>query len=199
MSYRPILLLEVIAEADFCSYLIHSPFPAGDKPELLSQWWKEMEAIKEAGLAKSIGVSNYQVKHLDQTLSTAKIVPAVNQVELHGYLQRPELIAYCQKKGIAVTAYAPLSPVTKAPGPLDQTLARLAKKYAVSPGEICLRWCIDQDIVPITTSAKEQRLSDMLRAMTFKLTPKEVKDINEAGQEKNARYFQHSFAPDDYS
>lgn len=56
-------------------------------------------------------------------------------------------------------------------------MAALAKKYAVSPGEISLRWCIDQDIVAITTSGKEQRLSDYLRAMTFKLTPKEIQQV----------------------
>jgi len=56
-------------------------------------------------------------------------------------------------------------------------LEKLAKKYAVSPGEISLRWCIDQDIVPITTSSKEQRMSDYLRAMTFKLNPAEIKQV----------------------
>ena len=57
---------------------------------------------------------------------------------------------------------------------MDEVLAALAKKYAVSPGEVCLRWCVEQDVVAVTTSAKEQRLSDYLRAMTFKLTPREV-------------------------
>ena len=61
---------------------------------------------------------------------------------------------------------------------MDDILAQLAKKYAVNPGEICLRWCIDQDVVAITTSSKEQRLSDYLRAMTFKLTPAEVKLVS---------------------
>lgn len=69
--------------------------------------------------------------------------------------------------------------MTKATGgPVDEVLAGLAKKYAVNPGEICLRWCIDQDVVAITTSSKEQRLSDYLRAMTFKLTPAEVKLVS---------------------
>ena len=69
--------------------------------------------------------------------------------------------------------------MTKATGgPVDDVLAGLAKKYAVNPGEICLRWCIDQDVVAITTSSKEQRLSDYLRAMTFKLTPAEVKLVS---------------------
>lgn len=64
-----------------------------------------------------------------------------------------------------------------APGPVDGIMASLAKKYAVSPGEISLRWCIDQDIVAITTSSREQRLSDYLRAMTFKLTPAEIQQV----------------------
>lgn len=65
---------------------------------------------------------------------------------------------------------------------MDKVLDALAKKYAVTPGEICLRWCIDQDVVAITTSAKEQRLSDYLRAMTFKLTPKEVQDVSRSAR-----------------
>ena len=81
-------------------------------------------------------------------------------------------------QGIATEAYGPLTPVTKGgPGPVDDILAGLARKYGVNPGEILLRWCIDQDIVPITTSGKEQRLSDYLRAMTFKLNPKEIQQV----------------------
>ena len=80
---------------------------------------------------------------------------------------------------IALSAYAPQTPITKASGgPADEVLAKLAKKYAVNAGEVCLRWCIDQDVVAITTSSKEQRLSDYLRAMTFKLTPAEVKQVS---------------------
>lgn len=82
------------------------------------------------------------------------------------------------EQGIATAAYGPLTPVTKgAGGPADDILNSLAKKYAVNPAEILLRYCIDQDIVPITTSSKEQRLSDYLRAMTFKLTPAEIKQV----------------------
>lgn len=82
-------------------------------------------------------------------------------------------------QGIATQAYGPLTSITKAAnGPVDDILQSLARKYAVSPGEICLRWCIDQDVIPITTSGKEQRLSDYLRALTFKLTPKEISQVS---------------------
>jgi len=117
-----------------------------------------MEEMQAAGLAKSIGVSNFSAQHLKAVLTTAKVVPAVNQVEFHAYLQHASLLELHKKHGIATEAYGPLSAVTKAsPGPVDDYVAGLAKKYAVSPAEIALRWCIDQDIIPITTSAKEQR------------------------------------------
>ena len=154
-----------------------------------------MEKVKESGKARSIGVSNYLEKHLETTLATAKIVPAINQTEFHPYLQHGSLLPYQESKGIATAAYGPLTPVTKAkPGPCDDQLAFLAKKYFVAEGDICLRWCIDSGVAVITTSGKEQRLSDYLRAMTFSLTPKEVKQLSEAGMEKHFR----AFWPDKY-
>lgn len=81
---------------------------------------------------------------------------------------------------------------------MDGILSSLAKKYAVSEGEICLRWCVDQDVVAITTSSKEQRLSDYLRSMTFKLTPAEIKQINEEGSKKHLRgFWNHKFDDND--
>lgn len=182
------------------SYLIHSPFWASSDKDLQSAW-AQMEKVQAAGLTKSIGVSNYSPKHLEATLKTAKVVPACNQIEFHPYLQRTELLSFHKKHGIATTAYGPLSAVTKAkPGPIDDFMASLAKKYAVSEGEISLRWCIDQDVVPITTSSKEQRLSDYLRCATFKLTPAEIKEINELGQKKHYRgFWAAKFDPNDRS
>jgi diketogulonate reductase-like aldo/keto reductase len=160
-----------------------------------------LEKLKEAGLTKSIGVSNYSIKDLETTLQTAKVVPSINQIEFHPYLQHTPLIEFQKKHGIATAAYGPLSAATKAAGgPLDGVFAALSKKYAVSSGEISLRWVIDQDIVAITTSSKEQRLSDYLRAATFKLTPEEVKSINETGDKHHYRgFWSNKFAADDRS
>jgi diketogulonate reductase-like aldo/keto reductase len=178
-----------------CRYLIHAPF-FSEKKEDHQQKWKQMEELKSQGLAKSIGVSNYLPEQLGWILETATVPPAINQIEFHPYLQHVDLLKYHKEKarphhsqssnghanvdqGIATSAYGPLTPVTKgAGGPVDEILNGLAKKYAVNPGEILLRYCIDQDIVPITTSGKEQRLSDYLRAMTFKLTPAEIKQVS---------------------
>lgn len=170
-------------------YLIHSPFFAKTDKDF-QKAWAAMEEVKASGKALSIGVSNYLEPHLKATLATAKVPPSINQIEFHPYLQHGNLIPYHQSQNIAVAAYGPLTAVTKGkPGPCDDILASLAKKYYVSEGEIALRWCIDQGIVAITTSGKEERLSDYLRAMRFKMTPKEVKDLAEAGLEKHYRRF----------
>lgn len=161
-----------------------------------------MEMVKKSGKARSIGVSNYLQPHLEATLKTATIPPSINQIEYHPYLQHGDLVPFqTANQNIASAAYGPLIPITKAkPGPCDVILEKLAKKYYVSEGEIALRWAIDQGIVAITTSGKEQRLSDYLRAMAFKLTPKEVKEISEAGAEKHFRVFWNAkFAADDRS
>jgi diketogulonate reductase-like aldo/keto reductase len=149
-----------------------------------------MEKVKASGKARSVGVSNYLVQHLTAVLKTAKIPPAINQIEFHPYLQHPELLAFHKQHNIATSAYGPLTATTKAkPGPADELLTALAKKYAVSEGEVSLRWCIDQDVIAITTSAKEQRLSDYLRCTKFKLTPAEIKQLNELGEQKHFRGF----------
>jgi diketogulonate reductase-like aldo/keto reductase len=182
-------------------YLIHAPFFAKGDNKLLQQRWAQMEDVLATGKAKSIGVSNYLKPHLDAILETAKVRPAMNQIEFHPYLQHGDLLPYLKNKDIRVSAYSPLTPITNAKGgPIDGLLDSLAKKYAVSPGEILLRWCIEQNALPITTSSKEQRLSDMLRAFTFELTPKEVEEISTEGNKKHHRvWWTHVFDADDRS
>lgn len=170
--------------------MIHAPFFAGGDETVLQDAWAEMEKVAAAGKAKSIGVSNFLKKDLDAILKTAKVRPAMNQIEFHPYLQHGDLLTYHKNKDIKVAAYGPQIPVTKAKGgPLDSVLASLAKKYAVNEGEILLRWCVDQDVVPITTSSKEQRMSDYLRIFTFKLTPAEVEEISKVGNSHHHRGF----------
>ena len=179
-------------------YLIHSPFGLAT-PAALQTAWAQMETVQRAGKATSIGVSNYLSRHLAATLETAKVVPAINQVEQHAYLQRRELVAYSRARGIATAAYSPLAPLTKAgPGPVDAALARIAAAHAVSPAEVALRWAIDNDIVAITTSGKPDRLTHYLRATTFTLADDEKAQIAAEGDKKHFRgFFNSQFADDD--
>ncbi|KAI1123422.1 Aldo/keto reductase [Nemania abortiva] len=167
-------------------YLVHVPFSAGS-PEGLQKIWEQMEALPATGKVKSIGVSNFEVEDLEFILKAAKIVPAINQIEFHPYLQQREVVDFCRQKGIAISAYSPLSAITQArPGPADVAYAELAQKYGVTEGDIALRWCLDQDIVAITTSKSEERLRGyMTKTLSFKLQPLEVERLRIVGTNKH--------------
>jgi diketogulonate reductase-like aldo/keto reductase len=181
-------------------YLVHAPFFT-DSPEDLQKKWADMEAILATGRAKSIGVSNFLQSHLETILATAKIIPAINQIEYHPYLQHGDLVSFHKKHNIATAAYGPLTSLTRgSPGPLDKTYKTLANKYGVGEGQIALRWCLDQGIVTITTSAKEDRLKSYLNVANFKLTAKEVQEITEIGAQKHFRgCWLNKFKEDDRS
>ena len=109
--------------------------------------WKAMEKLVEKGLAKAIGLSNFNSRQIDDVLSVATVKPAVLQVECHPYLAQNELIAHCQKRGLVVTAYSPLgSPDRMWKHPDEPVLLeepgikKLAEKYKKSPAQILLRW-----------------------------------------------------------
>ncbi|KAI1820661.1 aldo/keto reductase [Xylaria intraflava] len=183
-------------------YLIHSPYNASS-PEQLQKAWADLEAIQASGRARSIGVSNFSVSNLEAILKTARVTPAINQIEYHPYLQHEpdKLLDFCRAKNIALAAYGPLAAITKArPGPCDDVYADLAAKYRVSEADVAIRWCIDQGIVAITTSASEQRLQGYTEGVSaFKLTPSDIERITLAGRKKNFRlYWRNKFEEDDW-
>ncbi|KAH7012204.1 aldo/keto reductase [Microdochium trichocladiopsis] len=178
-------------------YLVHHPAMAGGDPARLQSLWAEVEAVHASGRARSIGISNFLADDIEMLFSGGtnppKVIPAINQVEFHPYYQRQEVVKACRDRGIAVSAYALLSPVIRVPdGPLHTSglLAGLAKKYGVHEADVLLRWCIDQGIVAITTSSNETRINSYIcNIPNFKLTPKEVEDISAKGGEAFHRCF----------
>ena len=173
-------------------YLMHEPFWAKGDEKRLQEKWTEFEELQNSGKTKAIGVSNCIQPQVEAILKTAKILPIVNQIEYHPYLQHEGLVDWLKSKNIQVCGYAPLTPTTRAAGKspeLDALLDALAKKYYVHAGQILLRWSIEQDVVPITTTSKEITMSDILRAITFKLTPKEWNQITELGKGVHYRGF----------
>ncbi|KAL6914134.1 hypothetical protein ACHAPO_002578 [Fusarium lateritium] len=171
-------------------YLIHGPWFA-ETDEDLQQRWAELEQIRESGRAKSIGVSNFLQVHLEPILKTAKVKPAINQIEYHPYLQHGDLLDFHKKHNIAVSAYGPLTPIVTAKGgPVDPLYTKLAEKYGVTESEVGLRWVIDQDIIALTTSNKVERLDGYLSKIPkFKLTQDEIVEISKLGAEKHFRGF----------
>jgi diketogulonate reductase-like aldo/keto reductase len=168
-------------------YLIHSPFFTEDEKRL-QKAWKDMEAVQRSGKTKSIGVSNFLVEHLEAVLEIAEIVPAINQLEYHPYLQREKVVSFAKSKGITIAAFGPLSPIRKAKGgPLDPVLEKLAKKYGVSEEAVVLRWTIQTGAVAVTTSRKRERLQGYLGVLDFELSKGEVEEITMVGKTKHFR------------
>lgn len=163
-------------------YLIHSPYGAEQFSDL-QKAWLAMESIKKSGKAKSIGVSNHLRPHIEAILEVATIVPAVNQIEFHPYLQRGNnFVPWLKEKGIEVTSYNGLIPLRKgAGGPLDGPLKDIAKKHVATENAVLIQWQIQQDIVPITTSSKPDRIVEYLRGVELKLEPEEVERITRLG------------------
>lgn len=133
--------------------------------------WKHVEKIYKNGKAKSIGVSNYTIKHLEQLLKDCEVRPAVNQVELHVFLQQPELLKYCKEQGIAVEAYSPLA---HGKGIDDKVLAEIAKKHGKTPAQVMLRWCIEVGTIPLPKSVTPERIKQNLNIFDFKLDEEDM-------------------------
>jgi len=120
-------------------YLIHSPLP-GSKKRL--EAWKAIEDAIDAGKIRSGGVSNYGVHHLQELLdSKPRIIPAVNQVELHPFLQRKDIETFCKKHGIHLEAYSPL---TRGQRLKDPALVPIAQKYGKSVAQILIRYTLQK-------------------------------------------------------
>jgi len=176
-------------------YLIHSPFSVKD----FQKTWAEMEKLVEAGLTKSIGVSNYRIADLEATLKSCKIKPVLNQIEYHPYLQQINLIKYCKEHGIAVTSYSGLVPlVHMKDGPITPIVSELAKKYNQTEESILLQWNLSSMDLAVTTSKKPERLDGFLKVFSWNLEKEDIKKIDEAGAKIHFRkYWDKEFAEDD--
>lgn len=175
-------------------YLIHCPFIEKERNGYtLVEAWNRLEKALDDGLTKSIGVSNFRVEDIEEILqSKPKYTPVVNQIEFNAYLQNqtPGIVDYCKKHNILVEAYSPLGPVTKGrPGPLDDTLVELSKKYNKTESQILLRWVLQQGILPITTSSNKERLVQSLEIFNFDLSKEDVDTISRLGTQKHLRQY----------
>lgn len=150
--------------------LMHSP--QSDFERRHGSWMALQEAV-ESGKVRNIGVSNYGIKHLEELLSYTdlKIPPAVNQIELHPWLTRPELVKFCQSKGMTVEAYSPLVKGRKFD---DPTLLQLAEKYHKTTAEILINWSLCKGFVTLPKTITESRLLPNLQSYDFKLAPEDV-------------------------
>ncbi|KAG6864723.1 hypothetical protein C0991_007641 [Blastosporella zonata] len=142
-------------------YLIHHPRLA--VPDIPTAW-RQMEALKEKGLVKSIGVSNFGVTELEILLASAKVKPAIL---LHPYVfaKQEPIIEFGVKHNIVTEAYSALIPITQLPGgPLDKPLNEIATRLNAAPDQVILAWVKAKGAVVVTTSSKKSRLEGYLSA-----------------------------------
>ena len=159
-------------------YLIHWPANAKNYDNWQhanAESWRAMEELQAEGKIKSIGVSNFFQEHLEALFKTAKVIPAINQIEFHpGYWQK-ELTEYCQSKNITVESWSPL-----ARGKVfdNQVLKDIAKAHQKSVSQICLRWITQHNVIIIPKSNSPERIEENINIFDFELSADEMKQIN---------------------
>lgn len=161
-------------------YLIHWPGVSG---EGYLDAWRALIRLKEDGRVKSIGVSNFRVKHLQRLIDETGIVPTVNQIELHPRFQQKELRAFHAQHNIATESWGPLgqgSLVT------DGKLAAIGRKYGKTPAQVILRWHLDNGFIVIPKSVTPSRIRENIDVFDFKLDAEDMRII-EAMDDRNGR------------
>ncbi len=160
-------------------YLIHWPCP---ERGLFVDTYRAMEELYRSGRVRAIGVSNFQPNHLLQLMEATDVVPAVNQVELHPWLQQRELNALHEEHDIRTVAWSPLGrgAVLK-----DPVITSIAAEHGVSPARVILRWQVEQGNIAIPKASSAERIAENLDVFSFELTPEQSSAI--AGLDRNQR------------
>jgi 2,5-diketo-D-gluconate reductase A len=156
-------------------FLIHWPLPTLYDGDFVSTW-KTLEEFREDGRARSIGVSNFQVAHLERLSAETDVVPAVNQVELHPYFHNQDVDAYGTAHGIATEAWAPIAQGKVLDEP---ALAELAGRLGKSPAQIVLRWHIQRGNIVFPKSTTPARIKENFELFDFELGPDDIRAIDE--------------------
>ncbi len=146
-------------------YLVHAP------PEDITARepvWKAMEQCLERGWVRSIGVSNYGNHHLEDMHKYARIMPAVNQIEINPWLQRPSLISATIKSGATPMAYSPLARGHKV---RDPSLVQIADILGCTPAQVAIKWCIDSGAITIPKSSNPDRIVENFHSQNIDIAP----------------------------
>ncbi|WP_027634432.1 aldo/keto reductase [Clostridium hydrogeniformans] len=157
-------------------YLIHWPVEGKYK-----EAWKALEYLYKEGRVRAIGVSNFQVHHLQDLLGDAEVKPVINQIELHPYLSQKNVREFCEENHIQVEAWSPLMAGN---GLLEnEILKEIAKKYNKTVAQIVLRWDLQGQVVTIPKSTNERRLIENIDIFDFNLNKVDIDKIDSLNQD----------------
>ena len=150
-------------------YLIHWPY------RLNSETWRAFEYLYNTGKVKAIGVCNFKIGHLEELKKTAKIMPMVNQIELHPSSPKEAMVKYCNENNIQVVAW---SPIMRGKLFSNEVMLNIAEKYNKSIAQIVLRWHIQRNVIPIPKSSNNERIKENFEIFDFNLLEEDMKLIN---------------------
>jgi 2,5-diketo-D-gluconate reductase A len=155
-------------------FLIHWPLPTLYDGDYVSTW-KTLEEFKADGRARSIGVSNFEVDHLERLAAETDVVPGVNQIELHPYLLNEEVHSYGEEHGIATEAWSPLK---QGEVLRDPVIVEIAERAARTPAQVVLRWHVQRGNIVFPKSTTPERIRENFELFDFELEPGDVERIN---------------------
>ena len=158
--------------------LIHWPVAGQDR---YLDTWKTMIKLKEQGLARSIGVSNFHQPHLERIVKETGVVPTVNQIELHPYLQQAELRKVHEEMGIHTESWSPLA---QGHALKDEVVASIAQKHLKTTAQVIIRWHLDSGFIVIPKSEKAERIAGNFDVLDFELDQQDKAVIRALNQDK---------------
>lgn len=162
-------------------YLIHWPNP--DIP--IEESLRAFKKLQDEGKIKRFGVSNFGIKELKEALEKSEIPIVNNQIEFHPYLYKKDLLEFCQKNNVSVTAYSPLGR-----GELldDPVITSAAKKYGKTPAQICLRWALQKDTIVIPKASSEEHLKDNMDIFDWQISEEDMKEIDDLNKNQSVLF-----------
>jgi len=168
-------------------FLIHWPLPTLYNGDFVSTW-KTLEEFHGDGRARSIGVSNFQIEHLERLAAETDTMPAVNQIEVHPYFTNDAVREYGQENGIVTEAWSPI-----AQGEVldDSTIAQIAEKVSKTPAQVVLRWHIQRGDIVFPKSVTPSRMRENLELFDFELEPADMDEISALDQGEDGRTGPH--------
>jgi len=164
-------------------FLIHWPLPTLYDGDFVSTW-KTLEEFHEDGRARSVGVSNFQVEHLERLAREADTVPAVNQIEVHPYFTNEAAREYGQEHAIVTEAWSPI-----AQGEVlgDPTITQIAENTGKTPAQVVLRWHIQRGDIVFPKSVTPSRMWENLELFDFELDPSDMDEISALDKGESGR------------
>lgn len=155
-------------------YLIHWPLPTPEYKEwkeLDLDTWRALEELYKAGRVRAIGLSNFLPHHIENLLNNCEIRPAVDQIEFHPGYSQEAAVNYCQEKGILVQAWSPLGRMRVLKEPL---ILEMAERYGVSPAQICLKFALQRNVVPLPKASAMERMKQNQDLFGFELSREDL-------------------------